>query len=72
MKGCLLMRGVACWGLSGLLLLSLGGVTGCGDGQKTKLPEKTMDVPKAGPVPAGVPAAPGGGEGAKSKGAAAQ
>lgn len=66
------MRGVVCWALAGLLLLSLGGVTGCGDGQKAKIPDKTIDVPKAGPVPAGAPGAPGGGEGAKNKGAAAQ
>jgi hypothetical protein len=56
-------------GLTGLFLLSTAAVTGCDSGsKKADVPDKMMDLPKQGPVPAGVP---GGGAPAKG-GSAAQ
>jgi hypothetical protein len=61
------MRRLLVAGLFGLFLLTAAALTGCGNRQAT-FPEKSIDVPKQGPVPAG---APGAGVGNQKKGEAA-
>jgi hypothetical protein len=39
--------------LVGCLILGLAGVAGCSDSGKAKIPEKTIELPKDGPTPAG-------------------
>jgi hypothetical protein len=63
------MRRVLVVGLTGLFLLSTASITGCDNRGKADIPDKTIELPKNGPVPAG---APGGGEKDKQKGASAQ
>ncbi len=58
--------------LSGLLLFSLAGITGCGSNEKAKIPDKTIDLPKEGPKAAGAPAGNPDNPKGKSKGDAAQ
>jgi hypothetical protein len=52
------MRRVLVVGLFGLFLLTAAALTGCGSG-KASTPTQIMEVPKQGPVPAGVPGAGG-------------
>jgi hypothetical protein len=63
------MRRVLVVGLAILFLLSTAPITGCGSREKAKIPEKTMELPKEGPVPAG---APRGGPNEQKPGASAQ
>jgi hypothetical protein len=47
------MRRALVGGLAGLFLLSVVAMAGCGSGEKAKVPEKTIELPKQGPVEAG-------------------
>jgi hypothetical protein len=54
------MRRVLVAGLGGLFLLAAAALTGCGGAGKASIPQKSMELPKEGPVAAGAPA--GGGQ----------
>jgi hypothetical protein len=54
------MRRVIVAGLTGLFLLSAAAMTGCGSDKKADVPDKMMELPKQGPVPAGGAPATGG------------
>jgi len=56
------MRKVLVASLTALFLLPLALLVGCGGGGKATIPEKTIELPKQGPVAAG---APGQGDAAK-------
>ena len=62
------MRRVLVAGLTGLFLLSAAATAGCGSDKKADIPDKMMELPKQGPVPAGAPA----GGGPATGGASAQ
>ncbi len=47
------MRKLFATGIAALFLASTALTLGCDSGTKAKVPEKTMDVPKEGPKPAG-------------------
>jgi hypothetical protein len=52
--------------LAAVFVLSTVAITGCDNGGKAQIPTTTLEVPKNGPVPAGVP---GGADKDKAKGA---
>jgi hypothetical protein len=53
------MRRFLIVGLTGLFLLTAVAMTGCDSRGKADIPQKTIEVPKQGPVPAGAPAGRG-------------
>jgi hypothetical protein len=59
-------------GLGSLFLLAAAALTGCGGAGKASIPEKSMELPKQGPVAAGAPAGGGGGQQQQKKAEAAQ
>jgi hypothetical protein len=62
------MRRVLVVGLGSLFLLTAAALTGCDSRGRATIPEKMIEVPKQGPVPAG---APGGGGNEQKKNASA-
>jgi hypothetical protein len=47
------MRRILAAGLTGMFLLGAAAVSGCGPGEKARVPEKMMELPKEGPAPVG-------------------
>jgi hypothetical protein len=61
------MRRAVLAGLAALALLTAPALVGCGSGEKAKIPDKQIELPKSGPSAAGAPVGAKPGKGAASQ-----